>query len=93
MSQYVSRKLRPRFGNAQEEIDTSVWSPEVQTYTRLFYARYGRGPPGQTPWRMGRGLQAKFVDSTASATADGTNVDTDTFLTAAHTEIQKSTLR
>ena len=65
-----------------------MWSPDVQSYTRMFYARYGRGPPGQTPWRLGKGLRPRFSDKQSISTT-GLQGDTNTFLTAAHTEIQK----
>lgn len=78
------RSLTPS-GVLQGDIDTSVWAGDVQAYTRMFYARYGAGPPGQTPWRLGRGLKARFHDSKTSP-QDGQ--DTDTFLTKAHIEIQ-----
>ena len=51
----------------------------------MFYARYGAGPPGQTPWRLGRGLKARVHDSKAGLQSGG---DTDTFMTKAHVEIQ-----
>ena len=55
----------------QDSIDTSIWAPEVQAYTRMFYARYGASPPGQTPWRLGRGLQpADGIDTPCSHRPD-----------------------
>ena len=71
----------------QDDVDTSVWAPDVQAFTRMFYARYGQGPPGQTPWRLGRGLQPRFSDAATGAAA-GAGDDSDTFLTKAHTDIQ-----
>lgn len=69
----------------QGDIDTSVWAEDVHAYTRMFYARYGAGPPGQTPWRLGRGLKARASGSKAGVQGGG---DTDTFMTKAHVEIQ-----
>lgn len=51
----------------------------------MFYARYGAGPPGQTPWRLGRGLKAR-ADASKAGLQSGS--DTDTFMTKAHVEIQ-----
>lgn len=51
----------------------------------MFYARYGAGPPGQTPWRLGRGLKARSRDPKACPQS---GEDTDTFMTKAHIEIQ-----
>jgi hypothetical protein len=59
----------------QDDINTSVWAPGVQAYTRMFYARYGAGTPGQTPWRLGRGLQAPSGHAPASAPARGGSLD------------------
>eukprot|EP00892_Ulva_mutabilis_P009077 jgi/Ulvmu1/6541/UM003_0175.1 len=70
---------------SEGDIDTSVWAGDVQAYTRMFYARYGAGPPGQTPWRLGRGLKARFHDAKGSPQS---GADTDTFMTKAHVEIQ-----
>ena len=50
----------------------------------MFYARYGAGPPGATPWRLGRGLKPP---KKAQVRLDGK--DTDTFMTRAHIEIQE----
>lgn len=61
-----------------------MWAGDVQAYTRMFYARYGAGPPGATPWRLGRGLQPQ---KKLQAQLDGK--DTDTFITRAHIEIQE----
>lgn len=60
-----------------------MWAGDVQAYTRMFYARYGAGPPGATPWRLGRGLKPQ----NAREQVDGQ--DTDTFMTRAHIEIQR----
>jgi hypothetical protein len=65
-------------------VDTSVWASDVQAYTRMYYARYGIGPPGATPWRLGRGLKPQKMLQTQQ---DGK--DTDTFMTRAHIEIQE----
>jgi hypothetical protein len=67
----------------QAAVDTSVWAGDVQAYTRMFYARYGKGPPGATPWRLGRGLKPKH------AIEQPNDQDTDTFMTRAHIEIQE----
>jgi hypothetical protein len=53
----------------------------------MFYARYGMGPPGHTPWRLGRGLRPQATE--ALKAGSGSN-DTSTFnLTKAHMELQK----
>lgn len=68
----------------QSDVDTSVWAGDVQAYTRMFYARYGMGPPGATPWRLGRGLQPQHKHQMQAG-----GKDTDTFMTRAHIEIQE----
>jgi hypothetical protein len=70
----------------QDDIDTSVWAPDVQQYTRMFYARYGMGPAGHTPWRLGRGLRPQAPKAGA---LKGSSDDTSTFLTKAHLDLQK----
>jgi hypothetical protein len=50
----------------------------------MYYARYGAGPPGATPWRLGRGLKSQKL---LQAQQDGK--DTNTFMTRAHIEIQE----
>jgi hypothetical protein len=77
----------------QDDIDTSVWSPDVQAYTRMFYARYGRGDPGKTPWRLGRGLNPLTSGSFKSLAPNAGQPDTDTFMTKAHMDIQVGFLR
>lgn len=73
----------------QDDIDTSVWSPDVQSYTRMFYARYGRGDPGKTPWRLGRGLNPLASPGFKSLQQDdAAAADTDTFMTKAHMDLQ-----
>lgn len=61
-----------------------MWAGDVQSYTRMFYARYGAGPPGATPWRLGRGLRPQ---KNLRGQLEGK--DTDTFMTRAHIEIQE----
>lgn len=54
----------------------------------MFYARYGNGPPGQTPWRLGRGLHTRFTKAPSVTTLGDNGDDTVTFLTKAHLELQ-----
>jgi hypothetical protein len=53
----------------------------------MFYARYGAGPPGQTPWRLGRGLKPRFADRKPDAALEKDD-DTNTFMTRAHIDLQ-----
>jgi hypothetical protein len=53
----------------------------------MFYARYGMGPAGHTPWRLGRGLRPLAPGALKSGAGSD---DTSTFnLTKAHIELQK----
>jgi hypothetical protein len=67
----------------------SIWAKDVQAYTRMFYARYGNGPPGQTPWRLGRGLHSRFTKAPSVTTRDDADDDPSTSLTKAHLELQE----